>query len=127
MCAGIIHIGIAIAHPAHSCWELGSAPVDDAPAGAGHCKAAVTVSAAVFWNPGSLLPCEPEEEETEKQHCSCRAASLQRHTSDTLSLDLRERISEFQKRLLLQHCRNAGSEGLQRVKRRKRKPAVRNV
>lgn len=45
-------------HPVRSCWEFGSAPVDGAPAGAGHCKAAVTVSAVVFWNPGSLLLCE---------------------------------------------------------------------
>lgn len=53
-------------HPVHSCWELGSAPVDGAPPGVGHCKAAVTVSAGVFWNTGILLFCEPEEEETEK-------------------------------------------------------------
>lgn len=69
--------------------------MDGAPAGAGHCKAAVTLSAAVVWNPGSLLLCEPEEEETEKaaELHSCREARV----SNTLSLDLRRRISEFQK------------------------------
>lgn len=39
---------------------------------------------------------------------------------NTLSLDLRERICQFLKGLLLKHCRRAGTEGLLRVKRRER-------
>lgn len=78
---GLVPQALPWPHPAHSCWELVGAPVDGAPAGAGHCQAAVTVSAAVLWNPGSLLLCEPEEEDTEKQHCSYGAACPQRRRS----------------------------------------------